>query len=1157
MEMEYVVIVDSYKWSKWMVENLRNLGYGLIHVLSTRDLLPMFQKSSTYDPKDYFASYVYNENLEHITDSLKGLKIHAVIPGIEPGVRLANLLGKKLKTFSANPTEKLMARIDKYQMKQAIAAADLKTTAFFKADNCDEILDWINSTTSYPVVLKPLASCATDGVFVCANEIETRQAFNRILNTVNFEGRRNSEVLAEAFLKGTEFIVNTVSCQKRHYVTDVWECKKRLINGINQYDRELLLSSSSDVAKELSNYVLQVLNALNIEYGACHTEVMLTAEGPVIIETGARVGGNINTVVHENVLTISQAQLNLYAFTRPDLFDAATKEPYKHKAELLHVLLANKLEGIVSGIPLENTIKSLSSFNFLSLSTKPGDLIEPTTTLFTKPGDVWLAHEKMSVIEQDYHTLVDELVPQGFTVNPVAKSSSIEINTFNTSLTHPILSVMDVLNSLPEQYPQAISLASGRPADEFCKPSQEINEALQTFTQYAQENALSVDNLLGQYTNTRGFITPIIMQHLAIEEDIHTESTDIIITSGFQEGAELCIRTLFGQNDVLLVPDPIFMGITGSAIMSGVSVKPIPCTYQLDLKDLENAILELKAENKNPKALYVIPDFSNPHGSCMDLKTRQDLLILAKKYNLLILEDNAYSLVRYEGEKIPSLKALDQHHSVIYLGTFAKSLYPSVRAGYVVVSQKVSIDHEEVKLIDFMIKVKSLTSVNTPGLTQAIVAGTLLKQSFSLKEYNKTRIETYRQCRDIMLQELERHFPKTNSLYENISWNKPMGGFFITLSLPFSFDSKDVIECAQSNSVIVFPLSLFSLQGNAKNQIRLAFTNVLPEKIPVAIKSLAIYLKKKCLNNNVLQSHVRGRLFSAYSENTLENLTDKVSNDFPQLREIHLQAKQLTSNDNFLAFARSLKNNTSVKIVHLENNQITDDVVEIIAENSHIEAIYLNNNKITAKAVLALSKMKSLKILSLNGNSIGQEGFQALANSSIEVLHVRSTGITASGLNALIANTHIKAIFAGNTHIDCNQLNASLIETASHLAFLELSACQLSNSDLHIILKLPNLLGLDVSVNHLTDPCVKELTTHPSLKVLSAGGNAFSKSTVDTFIESQLYRVNIFSDKLDEECISRMERKNEGQNFTSWQTYELTCEYKTKSECAAIFSNIN
>jgi Leucine-rich repeat (LRR) protein len=276
------------------------------------------------------------------------------------------------------------------------------------------------------------------------------------------------------------------------------------------------------------------------------------------------------------------------------------------------------------------------------------------------------------------------------------------------------------------------------------------------------------------------------------------------------------------------------------------------------------------------------------------------------------------------------------------------------------------------------------------------------------------------------------------------------------------------------------------------------------------------------------------------------------------LTEIHLQAKQLTSsNDNFLAFARSLKNNTAVKILHLENNQITDDVIEIIAENSHIEAIYLNNNQITAKAVLALSKMKSLKILSLNGNSIGQEGFQTLANSSIEVVHVRSTGITASGLNALIANTHIKAIFAGNSLIDCVQLNVSLIEAASHLEFLELSACQLSNSDLHIILKLPNLLGLDVSVNHLTDPCIKELTTHPSLKVLSVGGNTLSETTIETLIVSQLYRVNAFSGELSEECITRMEQKNEGQRFTSWQTYEVTCEYKMKHECTTLCSNIN
>jgi len=428
------------------------------------------------------------------------------------------------------------------------------------------------------------------------------------------------------------------------------------------------------------------------------------------------------------------------------------------------------------------------------------------------------------------------------------KQVKLPVKNYNSILEKPILNVMNELNELPIRFPNAISLASGRPSDKFCQPESSIS-AINTFINYTKKNSsIPVNRLLGQYGKTSGIINEIIAKHLLIDENIKVKPENIILTVGFQEAAALCAMTLFNKNDVLLVPDPIFIGIAGIATLYGIHIESIPYEDSLNINDIQGVIEKVRKAGKTVKAMYVISDFSNPQGSSLSLQDRKTLLAIAKKNSFLILEDNAYSMFRYEGEKIPSIKSLDDSGIVIYLGTFAKTLYPALRVGYIIVDQDIINQNGVlVPLIDEMKKVKSFLTVNTPALDQAIVAGILLNNEYSLIQFNEEKRKYYVYNRDVMVQSLSEEFAG----YKNITWNIPHGGFFLIVNLPFNFTQEMLEECASSYNVIVFPESLLSLYQNTNNRIRLAFTNVPADEIKIAITRFANFVKNKMQANNI------------------------------------------------------------------------------------------------------------------------------------------------------------------------------------------------------------------------------------------------------------------------------------------------------------------
>ena len=418
----------------------------------------------------------------------------------------------------------------------------------------------------------------------------------------------------------------------------------------------------------------------------------------------------------------------------------------------------------------------------------------------------------------------------------------------NNRLFDSYLERMNFLNEVSIDYPGAISFGSGRPDKHFFN----VQGIISCFHDFAasegrseQETAEFYDSL-GQYNKTKGIINDSIAKLLQNDENIKIDPEDIILTDGAQEGMAVIINSLFeNREDLLLVSDPSYIGFVGYAKIYGVPIFPVKREKDcIDLEHLDASIRQLKKAGKNPKVLYEVGDFHNPTGAYMPLEKREALIELAEKHNFLIVEDNPYGYFIYDTQKIPTLKALDRYQRVIYLGSFSKTIFPSIRLGYIAADQEIKHRGRKIKLVEEFKKTKSFTTVNTSTLLQAMAGSYLHKQDYSLVKPCEKKIAALRQKRDTMIGVLADRFGDTGPYAGKVSWNKPAGGFFLVIDLPFKVTEDHLRRCVEDYSVIFCPMSFFCLNEEAGiNRIRLAFSNLSPDKIEQGMEKLSAFIK--------------------------------------------------------------------------------------------------------------------------------------------------------------------------------------------------------------------------------------------------------------------------------------------------------------------------
>ncbi|MCK4548166.1 MAG: PLP-dependent aminotransferase family protein [Candidatus Eisenbacteria sp.] len=304
---------------------------------------------------------------------------------------------------------------------------------------------------------------------------------------------------------------------------------------------------------------------------------------------------------------------------------------------------------------------------------------------------------------------------------------------------------------------------------------------------------------------------------------------NILIASGSQQAMELAGRLLIDAGDVLLVGLPTYFGATGAFKIYRAHLDGVPVDgdgMQMDV--LEEKVRHHQAAGRRVKMVYVQTNFHNPMGVTLTLERRKRLLELAETYDFIVMEDNPYGDLRYSGEPIPSLMALDSNDRVIYACSFSKILCPGIRLAWVA---------GESALIRKMVVTKQFVDLCTNTISQHLLS------EFIHRGYLDKRIELnirhYRAKRDLMLEMLDKYFPS------ELIWTRPQGGFFIFVTLPEHLDAGALLKEAIGKEVVFVAGQPFFLDGSGRNTMRLSFTGAPADRIEEGIRRLGELIKSK------------------------------------------------------------------------------------------------------------------------------------------------------------------------------------------------------------------------------------------------------------------------------------------------------------------------
>jgi (S)-3,5-dihydroxyphenylglycine transaminase len=424
---------------------------------------------------------------------------------------------------------------------------------------------------------------------------------------------------------------------------------------------------------------------------------------------------------------------------------------------------------------------------------------------------------------------------------------ALERDRLHASLNDAAMESMNLLNQVAERYPKAVSLAAGRPYEGFFD-LEDTHTYIDVFCSYLErERGLSradVLRTLHQYGPTKGIINDLIVRHLAVDERIETRPEAVVVTVGAQEAIYLVLRALRAEaRDAVLAVDPTYVGLTGAALLAEIPVLPVPVAGDgIDLAALVDVLHQARAAGRRVRACYLIPDFANPVGLSMTPQNRTRMLEIARDEDLLLIEDNAYGVFHTGSARPPTLKSLDRDGRVIYVGSFAKTGVAGARIGYVVADQSVTVSgNPDGLLADELGKLKSMLTVNTSPIAQAVIGGKLIAHDYSMVAANERERAVYAANLRRALDGLEEHLGGV----PGVRWNCPDGGFFIVVTVPFEVDQALLEQAAEEYGVLFTPMRHFHSTSAGDRELRIAISNQTPELIDEGLTRIAALIRRR------------------------------------------------------------------------------------------------------------------------------------------------------------------------------------------------------------------------------------------------------------------------------------------------------------------------
>lgn len=343
-------------------------------------------------------------------------------------------------------------------------------------------------------------------------------------------------------------------------------------------------------------------------------------------------------------------------------------------------------------------------------------------------------------------------------------------------------------------------------------PAEEFRKILQSVMRRDQINALEYGERSGYAPLREG------IAHILASQGLQTNSESILITAGSQQAIFLVSQVLLKPNDVILVENPTYSVALDLFRALGFQIIGVP----MDNQGMQVEKLEKLLQQHHPKLIYTIPNFHNPTGTCLSSPRRRELIALAERYNVPILEDDFVGDLRYEGRAQPSLKALDQNGQVIYVGTFSKMLMPGLRVGFIVADGPV---------FNSLLNFKRVSDLATSTLIQRALDAYVTVGRYQTYLHRSSQI--FRKRRDAMVSAIKRHLPA------KVTFEIPTGGLFIWLKLPEALSAEKLLPAACQAGVAFVPGNFFFVDSEqGKEWLRLNFASQPAEAIEEGIQRL-------------------------------------------------------------------------------------------------------------------------------------------------------------------------------------------------------------------------------------------------------------------------------------------------------------------------------
>ena len=374
--------------------------------------------------------------------------------------------------------------------------------------------------------------------------------------------------------------------------------------------------------------------------------------------------------------------------------------------------------------------------------------------------------------------------------------------------------IREIFKSLSD--PNVISFAAGNPSP--------LSFPVEKMQSVADEIFANQASVAFQYGITEGYprLREQIRSRLKDRFNTGTDDDDVIITTGGQQGIDLCAKVLCNEGDTVICENPSFIGALNAFRSYNTNLVGVDLEDDgINIEALENA---LKA-NPNTKIIYVIPTFQNPAGITTSLEKRKAILALATKYNVLILEDNPYGELRFAGEDVPTIKSLDTEGRVLYCSSFSKILSAGMRIGFVCGPKA---------LVQKIVVVKQVNDVHTNQFFQMVASGFIDK--YGLDDHIDFIKGLYREKCNLMLSQLDEF------VGDKAKYTRPEGGLFIWLTVDGA-NGDELAKRAIENKVAVVTGSSFNpIQGGYSPSIRLNYSTPSDEQIIEGVKRLASIL---------------------------------------------------------------------------------------------------------------------------------------------------------------------------------------------------------------------------------------------------------------------------------------------------------------------------